>query len=96
MRELTKIVIPKIMNEWELISEAFDYDIPIITAIKDKERGDPKKCCREFFKDWLQTNHGVEAGPKAWSTLLTILKDIDEISADIIGEITEKVKQLKP
>ena len=96
MHDLTKIVIPKIMNEWELVAEAFHYDIPTITAIKDRERGDPKKCCREFFKDWLQTNRGAEVGPKVWSTLLKILKDVDDISADTIEEITEKVKQLKP
>ena len=96
MHELTKLVIPKILNEWELVAEALHYDIPTITAIKEKEHGDPKKCCREFFKDWLQTNRGAEVGPKVWSTLIDILKDVDEIAADIVKEIIEKVKQLKP
>ena len=95
MFELSKIVIPKIMIEWEYVAYAFRYDIPAIKAIKERERGDPKKCCREFFIDWLQTNHGAEVGPKVWSTLLNILKQVDEISDETVQEITAKVKQLK-
>ena len=94
MFELSKIVIPKIMNEWEYIAEAFRYDIPMIRAIKEKERGDPRKCCREFFIDWLQSNHGAEAGPKVWSTLLKALEEVDEIAADTVQDITAKVKKL--
>ena len=71
------------------------YDIPTIKAIKDKERGDPKKCCREFFIDWLQTKNGAKAGPKVWSTLLDTLKKVDEISTDITEAIIAEVKQLK-
>jgi len=94
MHDLTKIVIPKIVNKWEYIAEAFRYDLAIIDAIKQKERDDPEKCCRAFFRDWLTTNRGAEAGPKVWSTLLDILKEV-EISADTLENITEKVKQLK-
>ena len=94
MFDLTKIVIPKIMNEWEYIAEAFRYDLATIKAINKKGRADPKKCCREFFKDWLMTNNGAKAGAKVWSTLLDTLKQIDEISTDIVEDITEKVKQL--
>ena len=90
-----KIVIPKIMNEWEYIAYALRYDLPIIKSIKVKEREDPKRCCQELFKDWLTTNHGREAGPKVWSTLLDALKEVDEISADITEAITAKVKELK-
>ena len=95
MFDLTKIVIPKIMNEWEFIADALRYDFATIKAIREKKREDPKKCCRELFEDWLMTNNGARAGPKVWSTLLDALKKVDEISADIIGNITEKVKQLK-
>ena len=94
MHELTNIVITKIMNEWEYIAEAFRYDDYIITAIKSKEQGDPKKCCREFFRDWLRSNRGVEVGPKVWQTLLDVLKEVNEISEDTVAEITEKVEQL--
>ena len=95
MFDLTKIVIPKIMNKWDYIAEAFHYDLAIIDTIKDKGRADPKQCCREFFKDWLTTNNGAKAGPKVWSTLLDTLKQVDEISADTIEDIIKKVKQLQ-
>ena len=95
MFELSKHVIPKVMDKWEDVAEAFLYDIQNITVIKDRERGDPKKCCKEFFKDWLQSNRGAEVGPKTWSTLLKVLEQVD-IAEDILQEITTKVKQLKP
>ena len=94
MFDITKIVIPKIMNEWEDIADALRYDLATIKAIKNKEREDPKKCCRELFRDWLMTNNGAKAGPKVWSTLLDALKELDNISADITEDITAEVKQL--
>ena len=94
MFDLLKIVIPKIINEWEYIAEALRYDLPTIRAIKEKGGDDPKKCCRELFKDWLTTNNGAKAGPKVWSTLLNVLEQVDEISADVIEDIIVKVKQL--
>ena len=55
MFDLMKIIIPKIMNGWEYVFEAFFYDNPTIKAIKERECADPKKCSREFFiLDWLQ------------------------------------------
>ena len=96
MFDLTKIVIPKIMDKWDFVAEAFHYEIVDIETIKAKGNGDPKKCCREFFKDWLGSNRG--AGPKVWSTLLDTLKaliEVDEIEAGTVQEITAKVKKLK-
>ena len=83
------------MNKWEYVAEAFRYDLTIIEAIKESEHGNVKKCCREFFKDWLTTKNGAKVGPKVWSTLLDILKEIDEISDDDIKDIETNVKQLK-
>ena len=94
MFQLTKIVIPKIMNEWEYIAEALDYDIPQIKVIEEKQRGDPKRCCREFFQDWLSTNNGSEAGAKVWSTLIDALNEIDDISDDIVKDIIKELKRL--
>ena len=94
MFDLTKIVIPKIINEWEYIAEALRYDLATIKAIKENQRANPKQCCREFFKDWLMTNNGAKAGPKVWSTLLDTLKEVDEIADDIVEDIIEKVKKL--
>ena len=95
MHDLIKIVIPKIMNEWEYIAYAFRYDLATIQAIKEKEGNNPKQCCRELFKDWLMTNNGAKVGEKVWSTLLHVLMDVDEIPVDIIEDISLKVKQLK-
>ena len=95
MFDLTKIVIPKVMNKWEYIAEALYYDLVTIDTIKQKAGKDPKECCREFFKDWLMTNNGEKAGPKVWSTLLDRLNEINEISSETTKDIVAKVKQLK-
>ena len=95
MFDLKKVVIPKIMNEWEDVADAFRYDLATIEIIKERGSGDAKKCCRELFKDWLTTDHGSKAGPKVWSTLLDTLKEVDEISVDVTEDIVTKVKQLK-
>ena len=94
MFDLTTIVISRIMNEWEYIAEALRYDLATIKAIKDRDQGDPKKCCRQFFKDWLMTDNGAKAGPKVWSTLLDTLKKVDDISTNITEDIIAEVKQL--
>ena len=94
MFDLSTIVIPKIMNEWEDIAYALHYSLATVQAIKAKECEDPRKCCREFFKDWLMTKNGAKAGPKVWSTLLDALKRVD-IAADITEGIIAEVKQLK-
>ena len=94
MFDLTKIVIPKIMNEWEYVAEAFRYSIQEIKVIREKGRGDLRKCCREFFIDWLDSNRGAKAGPKVWSTLLGILREVDEIAKETVDDITAKVKKL--
>ena len=91
MIDLIKIVIPKVMNEWEYIAYALRYDLSNISAIKSRGNADPKKCCRELLKDWLTTKHGAKAGPKVWSTLLDALKQIDDIADDITDNITEKL-----
>ena len=95
MFDLKKIVISKIMNDWMYIAYAMHYDLAVITSIKEKERDDPKKCCEEFFLNWLTTNNGAEAGPQTWSTLLDVLEQVDDIAADVKEDITKKVLQLK-
>ena len=95
MFDLMKIVIPYIMNEWEYVAEALRYDLATIRAIKKIGHGDPKECCREFFKDWLTTNNGAKAGPKVWSTLFDTFKEVDDISIHITENIIAQVKQLK-
>ena len=95
MFDLIKFVIPKIMNEWMYVAYAFRYDLATIRAINEKEGANPKRCCEEFFKDWLTNDRGARAGPKTWSTLLSVLREIDDIAADIKEDISENVLQLK-
>ena len=73
----------------------FYYDLATIQSIKQNGRQTPRTCCEEFFTDWLSTEHGAKAGPKTWSTLLDVLKEIDDIAADIKEDITKEVLQLK-
>ena len=82
------------MNKWQYLADALCFDIPVIMAIKVKKQGDPKSCCREFFREWLSTYQGAKAGQKIWSTLLDALKKVDEIPDSITQEIIEKVMQL--
>ena len=91
MGELNKIVIPKIQAEWEDVAYALVYDIPTVNGIKEKYTANPRKCCKELFKDWLSTDHG--ARPKTWSTLLDKLHDIDELAA-AYNEIMDEFRKL--
>ena len=83
------------MKEWEYVAEAFLYDLDTIEVIKERGGGNAKHCCREFFKDWLTTDHGNRVGPKVWSTLLDVLNEVDEILPELTEDIATQVKQLK-
>ena len=83
------------MKEWEYVAEAFRYDLATIKTIKERGGRDAKQCCREFFKDWLTTDHGNRVGPKVWSTLLDVLNEVDEILPEVTEDIATRVKQLK-
>ena len=95
MDDLQQIVIPKIMTNWEEIAESLRYEDEDIEAIKQNGRGDAKKCCREFFKDWRKSGHGT--GPKTWSTLFNVLSDPnrDLIDISIVEEMVTKVNRLQ-
>ena len=92
MFDLLKMVIPKIMNQWEYIAYALSYEIADVEAIKTKGDKVSRKCSEEFFKDWLITNKGD--GPKVWSTLINALRKVDDISTDIVDDIVTNIKQL--
>ena len=87
------MVIPKVMNQWEHIAFALAYEIADVEAIKTKGDKVSKKCCEEFFKDWLTTNNGD--GPKVWSTLINALEKVDDIATDTVDHIATNIKQLK-
>ena len=95
MNELQKIVIPKIMNNWREVAEGLGYDNENIQTIKESECGDARRCCREFFRDWLGSKRGTS--PKTWSTLLNVIKDPDwDLFEDsIVEEMITKIMQLQ-
>lgn len=91
MADINKIVIRRIKAEWEDVAYALHYEIHTIKAIKEKHHGDPKKCCRALFEDWLVTDHGD--GPKIWQTIFDKLKEVEDLVAvreEIIQELTHK------
>ena len=75
---LLKIVIPKIKVDWEDVAYTLHYRIMMVKMIKEKHRGDPKKCCKELFEDWLTTSNGVH--PKTWRTLLDRLNELVDLT----------------
>ena len=79
MGDLNKIVVPKINAYWEDVAYALCFKIHTVEFITSKHYGDPKKCCKELLKNWLSTSNGVR--PKNWSTLLSKLKDVEELVA---------------
>ena len=89
MWKLYKIVVPQIMPHWEDIAYiSLHYDIPIVDAIGEKHKNDPKKCCQELLKRWLSSNSEVD--PKTWKTLLKQLKEVEGLTASV-EEIQKKI-----
>ena len=90
MRDLNKIVVPKVAAEWKDVAFELEYEIFVVKQISGKHKEDPKKCCQELFMDWLETSNGVK--PKIWQTLLDKLKEIEELHS-ITEDIIEKLIQ---
>ena len=90
MGVLNKIVVSKISANWEDVAYALDFEIHTVEFITSKHYGDPKKCCKELLKNWLITSNGVR--PKSWSTLLSKLKDVEELAAASEEIMKELVK----
>ena len=91
MKDLIIIVIPLLKAEWEDVAFILNYKTPSIDGIKESNRNDPKKCCRELFKNWLETNHGVS--PKTWGTLLNTIAesgDFTKTAEDILEQLEKK------
>ena len=93
MADLNKIVVKKVMIQWEQLAQGFRYDDQVIDSIKLKYRESPEECCRAFLKNWLLTDNGIKA-PKTWSTLFNIIKEYTSIAPDIREEMIAQVKKL--
>ena len=87
MRNLIKIVIPKVKASWQNLAYSMRYRIDEVRAFK-MESSDRNEQCENLFADWLSTNHGPN--PKTYQTLLKCIKDVDELTAaseEIEGEL---------
>ena len=78
MFELTEIVAPKMMAEWESLAFCMRYTLADVAAFK-KDTKDLKECCRNLFANWLTTDHGPK--PKTYQTLLKHIKKINNLTA---------------
>ena len=94
MWDLINIVSPQLKAEWETIAYILHYDTPTIDSIKALHQKDPKNCCRELLKDWLETPHGVS--PKTWFILLNTIAENEDFTrtTEVILDKLEKKARL--
>ena len=78
MRDLIKIVVPKVAADWEVLAYTMRYDIATVRAIKT-DSYDVYGCCRKLFENWLSTIHGIT--PKTYRTLLECIKQVPDLIA---------------
>ena len=79
MKWMHKVVVPNVCHCWWKIADYLGYPIPKKKEIERRQRGDPYDCCVELMEDWLTSDQGVT--PKTWHTLVSVLKDISELSS---------------
>ena len=93
MRNLIKIVIPRIEADWEDLAYLLEFDM---NTVKNIREGccDNKKRCKKLLVVWLSSSQGV--APKTWSKLLERIKEVDSserASDDIEKELTSVFKK---
>lgn len=77
------------MAQWKDVAYiSLQYDVPKVRAVEEKHKSDPKKCYQEIFEEWVCTHKTGDL--KTWETLLTQLKEIEELTA-VVEEITEEM-----
>jgi len=79
MKWMRKVFIPNVCHCWREVADYLDYSTAKKKEIEERQRGNPSKCCIELMEDWLTSDRGV--APKTWHTLVSVLKDISELSS---------------
>ena len=79
MRWMRIIVIPKISYCWKTVADYLDYPVEKKKEIEKRQHVDPSECCAELMEDWLTSDRGVK--PKTWYMLVSVLKEVGELSA---------------
>ena len=77
MKDLTRIVIPRIATEWKDVALSLDYEVHTIMDINEHSK-DLKECCYNLFLYWLETNCG--RSPKSWHTLLSSIREVRNLT----------------
>jgi len=89
MKQLHASVIPRIAAEWDKVAHYLDFPISSIKIIQRQYKDNPKDCCHHLLEDWISTSQG--ATPKNWTTLLSVLKQITELTS-VCNEIEKELK----
>ena len=78
MHELNKIVIPKIMANWEDLAYCMRYKPSDVKGFKADSQ-DLKGCCKKFLLNWITTNHDPQ--PKTYQALMNYINEVDDLAA---------------
>ena len=89
MKQLLTIVVPRIAAEWDKVAYFLEFNISSIKIIRQQYWNVPKECCYHLLEEWISTDEGVT--PKNWTTLLSVLKQIKELT-NVCSEIEKDLK----
>ena len=81
MKWMHKVVIPEVSHCWRTIADYLEYPLAKKKEIEERQHGDPRKCCAELMEDWLSSDRGV--GPRTWDKLMSVLKEVGELSSSV-------------
>ena len=87
MKWMHKVVIPKVSYCWKKVADFLDYPIEKKREIEIRQNADPYNCCVELMEDWLTSDRG--AAPKTWHKLVSVLKEVEELSSSTVASIEE-------
>jgi len=82
MKQIHRLLVPAVSFKWKTVADFLEIETD---TIEENLKGDPTGCCEEVFRKWLKSEHGVQ--PKTWSTLITSLREIRQLSA--VSEMIE-------
>ena len=83
MKWMHKLIIPEISYCWRIVADYLEYPVAMKKEIEERHRGDPRNCCAELMEDWLTSDRGVT--PKSWHTLVSVIKEVRELSSSAIS-----------
>ena len=89
MKWMHKLVIPEVSYCWRTIADFLEYPITKKKEIEERQHGDPYHCCAELMEDWLTSDQGVM--PKTWHTLVSVLKEVGELSSSSVTSIEQRL-----